>query len=834
MRHLMTAALASVSMVALASTAAAQPLGTSSVAPSIGSQDEPSLGEIVVTARRRSESLQEVPITVNAVTADTLQKLNIQEFEDVQSVVPGLSLSNNGGEAPTAQLRGVSFNVFGAAPNSTVAMYYNDAPVQANYLFTSLFDIGQIEVLRGPQGTTRGVSAPSGSITLTTRKPDLSAFGGFIDVTGTDHEGRNAQGALNIPIVKDVLAVRVAALIDQNDAGGITSIHSALRPSEKTSAERVSVSFEPTDAFNANVSYQHLDRVLDQFSQLSGPGPISLGTPLGTAFSTVNPPISPDQRVTVSDGLGTTRTHLDIVTAQVDSRIFGQHLSYAGSYQHAKQQIQTAADLGNQLPGVEPYGFQSGNQEATTQEIRLASDPAPGRFFDYTVGALYSWTDTIAHISADESFFPGAFGAPGTFNPLALTTINSAYSLPLNVAYPSSAQETSIFGSVTFHLDEKTELSGGIRHIWSKIGASPTQVLIGPGRIAAVPAALVGGNCAVIPSLQPSLYPGFCDATISTINASGPAPSSPVESPNVYTVSLSHHFTRDVMAYFNTGTAFRPAYSTPISDPLLVSIPSLVDPLSNHPSERSVSYEVGIKTTFLDGRARLNADIYRQHFNNLTITNQGVNYVDIRGQTTSSVLTQSVDARVQGFEVDAALLVTSEWNISLQGSYSDGKVESGALVACNTFDAAGNPTFNTGGFISLCPGGSTSRLPLWNLALTSEYDHPISDKVTGFIRGIWTYYPQNKRIEPNFAADAYGLLNLYAGLRSPDGGWEATVFAKNILANNTVLDRSSSQIALNSIGAFVGVFPSTSGYYGTDMTPEREVGLNLRYAWGSR
>src|SRR6202008_1744074 len=134
--------------------------------------------------------------SVHAGTADSLQKLNIKQFQDVQYVVPGLSLSaTSQGYSSSASLRGVTYDVSsGAQP--TVALYLNDAPVQANSLFQSLFDIGQIEILKGPQGTTRGVSAPSGAITVTTHKPDLSEFGGYADVTMTDIHGRNAQGAI--------------------------------------------------------------------------------------------------------------------------------------------------------------------------------------------------------------------------------------------------------------------------------------------------------------------------------------------------------------------------------------------------------------------------------------------------------------------------------------------------------------------------------------------------------------------------------------------------------------------------------------------------------------
>src|ERR1700745_1076599 len=178
MNHRLAAGLLGASAFALATAVAAQ---AAPPAPPAAPADQATLGEIVVTARRRAESLQEVPQTVNAVTADPLQKLQVKQFTDIQTVVPGLSLQGSpNGFTNAASLRGVTFDVTtGAQP--TVALYLNDAPVQAGFLFQSLFDVGQVEVLKGPQGTPRGISAPSGAITVTTHKPDLSEFGGFVD-----------------------------------------------------------------------------------------------------------------------------------------------------------------------------------------------------------------------------------------------------------------------------------------------------------------------------------------------------------------------------------------------------------------------------------------------------------------------------------------------------------------------------------------------------------------------------------------------------------------------------------------------------------------------------
>jgi len=815
------ALLAGVSLLATASAAAAQP-ATAELAATAA--NESTLGEIVVTARRRAESLQEVPQVVNAVTADTLDKLNIRRFDDVQAVVPGLTLASNAtGYQSGASLRGVTFDVVSAA-DATVAMYFNDAPVETNFLFQSMFDIGQIEVLRGPQGTTRGVAAPSGAITLTTRKPSLSEFGGYGSVTVTDQHGRNVQGAINVPIIKDVLAARLAALLDQDDFDGVNSIHNSIAPRQVTNAFRTSVSFEPTDAINATVVWQHLDKKLDSYNQVTGPG------------SARNPAISPSDRVGVQDAPNNLRQHLDLVTAQVDSRIFGQHLSYVGSYSKFKLSTRAAQDLGDVVRGVEFFQRNNTDSMRTSQEIRLASDPAPGRFLDYTVGAFYFWSETDGHVTQPGTFLPGAFGPPGTFDP---ARFDARYQVPTVIDIPGTQQETSFFGNLTAHLGENTELSGGLRHIIS-ITSNSTMLTTDTGTIATrlpvpIPCAIAG--------LPASPYPGFCDA---------PVPGSLIQNlrrhethrPTIYNVSLSHRFSDDFLVYANHGTSWR-------RGPTQVGIfnaendPDLGSVIFLKP-ETSRAYEIGFKSTLLDGRARLNVALFRQTFKNLIFRTAPVPYLSTNGSSASVAttnITANADAIVDGFDIDAAFQVTPEWSISAALSYADGRVDNDQ-VPCRdaNFDGvpdAGAPTvanFRAAGTaLAFCQtSGSVSQNPLWNATIQTEYVHPVGHRIDGFVRGLFTYYPENNRQTPAFPIDAYGLLNVYAGVRSQDGAWEASLYAKNAFNKDEVLDQGVDPLRTGAVEAFYGAQTGASGYVTSRVTAQREIGVNLRYAFGSR
>lgn len=774
MRSQLQLALAGASVLVLSS---ANVVHAQTAAPAVAPAEQSAeLGEIVVTARRRSESLQQVPQSVTAVTSDTLQKLNIQKLEDVTAVTPGLSLSSgNNGYTTEVSTRGVSYQSESAA-SPTVAFYLNDAPVESTVLFQSLFDVGQIEILRGPQGTVRGISAPSGAVTLTTHKPDASDYGGYIDVTATDQHGRNVNGAINVPIIQDVLALRVAGIVDQTDFDGVRSVTNPLRPKSTTSAIRTSLSFEPNDTFNALVTYLHMDRDLRSYTQAAGPGDGVNG-----------PAITAADRLSVNDDASVIHSHFDEVTMQLDSRLWGQHLSYVGSYAFQKIASSEAVDRGNLIPGGEFYNVTHAPQERTSHEIRLASDPAPGRFLDYTVGAFYQWISNPV-VADQPTALPGFFGS-------TLGTVNEDLQGNIHILSPSSTEETSVFGSVTAHFGDDTELTAGGRQIISRSVRATNLTLDLPFGLGSVP-------------------------------AGAPMRQQDIHRPFIYNVSASHHFSRDFLVYANTGTSWRdgPAVVGIVNadnDPTLAA-------LSTTRPETSRSYEVGFKSTLLDGRARVNVALFRQTFHNLIVRTEPVEYLQATGAGAATPalfnFTTQVNAVIEGFDIDTAFQVTHDWNITAAASYADGRATNGSLPC--------NQAIPTGQFVAMCAyNGSTSRDPLWNATITSEYSHQVLDGTDGFVRGLFTYYPKNPRQSPGsgFIVDNYSLLNVYVGLRSQDGAWEVAAFAKNAFKTDKQLSQDANPFTVS--GAPISL---SSGYYGVSYTPRREVGVNARYAFGSR
>lgn len=805
-------------LIASATTVQAQ---SNPGAPAASDTTEWGLEEIIVTARRRSESLQDVPQTVNAYTGEDLEKLNLQRFEDVQTLVPGLTLtSGNNGLTTSASMRGATFVVESSA-SPTVALYQNDAPISANTLFQSMYDVSQIEVLRGPQGTLRGAIAPSGAITVTTRRPDLSEAGAYVNTTGTNQGGINVHGAVSVPLINDVLAVRFAGIFDENDYDGVTSVNNGGDPKSETKGGRATLRFEPTDSVSAALIYQYLQRELSAYDQVVGsgsPGGIVPGRAYPAPPAGYNgPAIDSSDRLGVGDFPRVSDQEQHTVTGLVDWSFAGQKVSYVGTFTTFDLRQASTQDNGNLLPGNEFYQLNHTEFESWSHELRLASEERIAGVLDYTIGAFASSLKPDTALSSS-SFLSGAFGSP-----LAAptpTAPNPRYTLPLSITSVGEQTETSFFGSVTWHLGEKTELTAGGRYVIFK-NERALDVLGGAAFIA-IPGL---GDIPLAPSVQTSLR------------------SQDEQEPFIYNASISHRFSDDFLVYANTGTAWRAGPTSVITFP--TSAPGFV-PIQDfvfHVPEESTSYEVGFKSSFLDNRARLNVAVYRQNFDDYLFFSEQTYHLAINSRPPNEVrtfgFTANADAVVDGVDVDASFQITPRWNVATAYSWSEGVIDDDD-VPCNdgNFDGQADEIVpSVAGFtaagvlVARCVSdGSISRSPKWNASLQSEFSVPVSNSIDAFVRGLYTYYPDNPNRNKTFVVDSYDILSVFAGVRSPDNVWEVSIFAKNATNKSNVLSRDDAAVTSSGLSSTFG----PTGYFLTSFTPRREIGLNVRYAFGSR
>ncbi|RJG54620.1 TonB-dependent receptor [Sphingobium terrigena] len=785
-------------------------------APQDSSFDAPT---IIVQARRREEDVQDVPAVINAVTAQSIANLNFREFTEVKSLAPGLELTTNAnGIGGNARLRGVNFDANASGNNGTVQFYYNDAPISPGAILQQIYDVGQVEVQRGPQGTLRGRASPSGSITITTRKPDLNEFGGYADWTGNDIGTLNFKGALNVPVIEGIAGIRVSGVWDENDADRVRPLvrtAGAADPHARTKSYRVVGVIEPADWIKLEGSYQYLDRDAQTYDQ-------------SISFSEINPAAAPSpvlitakDRRSIEENARIVNQRFDIYNWRAELAQWGQRLIYQGQYSRQQFHSVDNVDDGNLFIGRSINQVTDTVAKETSHEIRLQNEERVFGMFDYVIGFFDDKLNPPSDLTSPTIVrLPVAFGG-------AIASI-----VTTNIERRGRSHEQSFFGNLTAHLGEATEISGGLRQIKYKSDGSLR----------------VNGNIIARDSQDLKKL--------------------------IYNASVKHNFSPDFLVYAGTGSSMRPGINV-IGD-FNIAKSALENSFLNLPPETSKSYEIGFKSTLMGGRARFNVTAYHQKYKAFPYrVPSGVYYVntvalrDATGAVTGTAqqvgsfnFVGAVPVEVNGIESELSYDISRSWNVGLVGSYSLGKIK-GGNVPCTDLNGDGIPDNVVAapsladlqaavGANNLSSCNVTQRsafMPPLTATLTSEYHHSLSGRVDGFLRGLVAYSGKSQG-DPGNSFDqvgAYALANLYAGIRAPDGGWEISLFAKNLFDTTKVLTRTTPLFTGFQQLGFAGQFANgrpvftgptagsfTSTYTGATVTPPREFGVNVRFLFGSR
>ncbi|MET0364386.1 MAG: TonB-dependent receptor, partial [Sphingobium sp.] len=767
------------------------------------------------------ESAQDVPLVVNAVTSEKINQLNLRDFKDIQAVVPGLTMTNNGnGIGTTSSVRGVAFDANASGSFGTIEYYLNDSPVTSGAIFNALFDIGQIEVLRGPQGTLRGKASPSGSITIAHHKPHLYEAGGYMTGTVNDIGGLNFNGAVGLPIIPGKLAIRVSGLVNRDEGTRVRSINSSLNPNTHTTAGRVFLRAEPTDWLNGEAVYQHIEQNSRQFNQAACFNQFSSTAPACPVV------IRPEDRLGIQQAPQESRSTFDLFTWKASAAFAGQRLYYVG--QHTRQKINAFApgDDANVVNGIFCATCTTNDSTFDVHELRLQNETLVAGLFDYVIGYFNFRSNTPSYLVTGR-VASGTAAAP-----------NFAFSPTLRT---SKVKEESFFGNLSLHLGEKSEISGGLRHIevnsdsrlFTVVGVTAPRLL----------------NATDLRGLINSGTP---------VELLFGAPNPRSFKKWIYTASARHRFSDDFMIYGNFGTSFRPGNNV-VRFPANAQTSATEVSFLVLPPETSKSYEIGFKSEFFNDRVKFNVAAFRQDFTNYPYrSSSGVYYLQYDSVGGNPRVAQTnfvapVPVQVNGVETEIEWRPNRHFNLSVNASYALGKIRNGN-IPCLDLNGDGVP--DTGGApsapalgavvgaagtnqnVSICRVNYRSSLASpWGANVQAEYSHPVSGSADGFIRGLFTYSGSSQNDPANIYDDygSYGRLNLYAGLRSSDGAWEVTVFGKNIFRNDTVLATSNGALfttvgSTTTSSSYIGLGnPSSPGLVGP-----REFGVSARFAFGSR
>src|SRR5882757_9610154 len=549
------AAFVGVVIVVRATLAAgAEPTASSSDAP--GSQTE-ALGEIVITAERRSEVLDQVPVAASVISGKVLQDRGVNTIADLSSLAPSITVANQAALS-YVNIRGVGLQATNPTTSSGVAIYSDGFFIpHETAIADEYYDVGQVEILRGPQGTLVGQSSTGGAIFITSVKPSFDTRSGYIVQTVGNFGYRKTEAAVNMP-VSDQLAVRVAGNFYNRDSF-YTDLHldgspatSQLQPGDADSQSgRISVAWQPTSALNVNLRYETTGRHGDgyaakDYGELAGANN-SLSPRLRQPFA-----ISYDQP-------SWDRYRMSRVSAEVNWDIT-EHvvLRSLTGYQHD--------DIKNLFDNDQTYlplswAAQELDETTTEQEFDLiSSNPGP---FNWILGAFYLRDTTPTYLYLYTA-------PPGPPPPFTIVT------QPIEKSY-------AVFGQATYSFSEQWQLLLGARGNRNDKSQTGTQTLT-------IPTGLPAPAPATVPVTIP------LTASSRTTTPTGKA-------------ALSYFPSTDSTLYVSASRGFKAGGANAGNLLNLIFQPEKIN-----------AYEGGYKATLLDRRLRIAATGFYYDYKNMQIT----------------------------------------------------------------------------------------------------------------------------------------------------------------------------------------------------------------------
>ena len=735
--------------------------------PSSTTTDTPDLptetGDIVVTAQRRGESIQRVPISISAYTQQTLDRQGVRDIQDVARLTPGLNYSRGGIQGLTnISIRGIQSN--GGA--STTGIYLDDVPIQARRLgfaggspFLQAFDLERVEVLRGPQGTLFGAGSEGGTIRFITPQPSLTDYSGYGrgELSATRYGGINfeAGAAVGGPLVQDKLGFR-ASVWYRDTSGFVDRVDprtGTLKKKDANSGDalsgKIAVTFAPFENVKITPSFFYQrERTEDTgafFQPFPGAAPLSdpkagifrngneIATPTNDKFYVPSLNISVDLTDSISLISATSYLHRDLsVTADYSS--VPRALFFV-------QAIPPAGTLGpNQYTNT---------QRTLTQEVRVQST-GTGQPLRWVLGAFYQHAKQNAvQVNSDATFasdFQAITGVPfaAIFGPL----------LPGDILYRQDPyrgidKQIAGFGQVDFDIIPELTLTAGLRVARTTFDFSTT--ISGP-----------------LGSPVP-----FTD--------SGKQPETPV-TPKF---GIDYRFSPTSNLYASASKGFRVGGFNPRQTAACGGILAgfgLTGTPGPYKSDSVWSYEIGSKNQLFGRKLTVNASAFYIDWNNIqqavTLPACGGFFIGNLGRAVS-----------KGFDLQASLTPVQGLTLGASIGYTHGEFK-------DTVFAAGQiapPAVSKGDRIQGSP---------WRIALNGEYRHPVGNGNSIYGRVDYQYASKEvSNVFQNNPANGLSFVPFYRGAPQTDfaavrlgaeiGKLDLSLFVDNLLDATPILNRES-------------------------------------------
>jgi iron complex outermembrane receptor protein len=609
-------------------------MGADTAAP-VAAPNDGALEEIVVTAEHREENSQKTPISMNVYSAKDLQEEGIHDIQSLTRIDPSVNITTSTGSAYVA-VRGIASTDLTETGDPAVSVARDGFFTNRGYgLFSSLYDVARIEVLKGPQGTLYGRNSVGGEINIITQRP-TKEFGGYVSAEAGSYDAMNLEGGMNLPL-GDVVQVRIS---------GISRYHEGYRDNpgfpngddEDNKSARFQIAFEPWEKFNGWFSVQ-TDRT-------QGTGDVAASGPIGTSGPGVTNGITPAIPYNLAGGFPLYAPFSNHVTDTRYRWEFSQGLpgdltlSYLGGYD--KTAWNHALDA-TTFPGTAnpPAQFlQVENPTTQNEELRLSSAPDSRLFWQ--VGAFY-----FKEINSPLQSY--LLEEAGNFNGQKLIDFN----------YDVKTTSEAGFGQLTFAATDQIKLSAGVRYTRDhkeRTGDSVLDLTVASGGFLNIP---VPPGCSTAPG------DFTCTHLLITTPSNG----------DITNTKLTYHAGVDwtpisttlVYAKFDTGYKAGGFNSNG-------SAPSV-----NYDPETVKSFEVGTKNRFLDDRLQANLSIFDMKYNGY----QASQTTHVISGAASGIFNAG-DANDYGAEAELVAAIEPETKADLNLTWLHAKFINGTAVDSST------------------------------------------------------------------------------------------------------------------------------------------------------
>jgi iron complex outermembrane recepter protein len=779
---------------------------------------QPTLTEIIVTAQKRQENIQDVPVSVMALSGQQLQDAGVKDIKNLQVLTPGVTVTSTTSEnVTTARIRGIGTVGDNPGLESSVGVIIDGVYRARNGVgFGDLGEIERIEVLEGPQGELFGKNNDAGVINIVTKRPS-NTFGVTAEVTGGNYNDREVSASVTGPLGA-ISAGRFYAGYQRRD--GFLNVDTGPGPNTENNTDNRNVYtmrgqylLTPNDkvSFLAIADYsKRNESCCGAIQTADGPfygiinalaGVPALGGTVG-ATGIASPPLALSDREAWANQPIVQRIRDMGISGQLDWDLgFGKLTSISAWRDNT---LIAGNDVDYTSVDIVQEPANEGNLvdfKQVSQELRLAGKNGPldwlvGGFFSNELlvsnTAIYAGDDFDLYLSGVSS---AAVGPPNFLLSTALTGKPPGSLFIPGVSgeadwYRENSKSYAFFTNETYNITQQLDLTAGVRFTSTKKTADSNYVSpdggSACGQLLANPA--IVGNLAS-PENQFLIALG-CATPFNPFFAGKSTAQSLSEGNVEGTVKLAYHFTDDIMGYLSWANGYKAGgFNLARVTAGLTGVAPNFD--TEFPRESVESYELGLKSELADRTVRLNAAVFDQQYTNFQLnTYTGLQFV------VSSV--RRVESK--GAEIN------TDWATPLSGL----TLSSGLVYAFTNITEFGEslPLFAPNQATTLDRlNNRLSFAPLWSGTASATYTVPLSESLQFHANVNEKYsssYNTGSDLDPRKVQGAYGLLNARLGVGAPDGKWTVEIWGNNLTDKLFYQVAFDAPFQYDQIDAFLG------------------------------